>query len=353
MPRFKVKDLIIGQIKVGALLGAPCQANLLTDRECAKPGTVYPCLRNRDPLTEVPCAATSDTNFGCVPDLPEGQETVRPCFIRTTKKEDNKCAKPDGMPNEHKTKFYCMDQAKTDVPCKGGSNTEIPGMPRDPWQGCLQDSKTQKPCAPVPPPETKWECLRNSSTNQPCMQNSNTQRPCASGNLPETRFECRFDTKHACNTAEKPTEFPCEAGGRPVTRVFCRTESTETPRDPKCDPYTIHCQLFTLGGATPFADAGPGAVPCPPLSALAMSDQDPGALEALAALREDLRGVLGIVENRQREVEALLQPRNVKEAEELERTLTRALEETKKLKAQLAARDASGAQPKGKKRKGA
>jgi hypothetical protein len=351
MLRFKVKDLIIGQIsEVGLLTSGPCQ-DLLTDRPCADDpehgNTVYPCRRNAVPETKVACAANSDTSLGCVQDVED--ITVRPCYRSTTRNNRNKCADKGDMPKEHKTKYYCMQQDDTKVPCKGGSNTEIPGMPRNPWQGCLEGSNTKKACAPVPV-ETRFECIADSDTRQPCMQGSNTQTPCAyrHGN-PPTRLQCRFsNTKHACNTEEKSTRFACEEGKQNITREFCKTENTQ--RDPNCGSRTIYCEWLTLKETTPFADAGPaGAAPCPPLSALAIPDTDPRALEALVALREDLRGALGVVEARQRDVEALLRPRNVKEAEELERTLARALEETKKLKQRLVAEERPrGAKPKRK-----
>jgi len=337
MNRFKVKNLTIG---------------LLDDEDCADDPnyeeTEFPCRKNALPKTEIACAKNSDTSLGCVQGIPD--ETLRPCFRASTQNRGNKCVQ-EGIPEEHKTKFYCMDQDKpggTKIPCKGGSNTEIPGMPDNPWQGCLKGSKTKKACSPVPPRfETKYQCQTGSDTKQACKQRSDTKKPCAYRHGPPlTRFECMegTNTKHACNQEEKRTEFPCQEGRDPqgrITKSFCKTETTKKG-DKDCGSRTIYCKVFTLWGTTPFADAGSsGELQCPPLSALALGDQEPGALHALKELKEDLRTALGVVERRSADLKESLEPKNLEEAVALESKLSEALDESRRIREAFEAREKS------------
>jgi hypothetical protein len=64
------------------------------------------------------------------------------------------------------------------------------------------------------------------------------------------------------------------------------------------------------------------------------------ALDALAALHADLRKALGLVESRQHEVGAILMPKTVAEANQVESALERALREVRKMKKNLTAKPA-------------
>jgi hypothetical protein len=349
--RFKVKDLLVVPLGNQPFLNVigECQGPNAprTDRPCAQNFTPQniPCKDNSN--TRRPCGANSDTKQNCA-----DAATLRPCILADTEggpcraSADTVCAEdspktdcaanavtscPQTQPNTScaptippqdpkATKFRCLykepPQQDTTGVCKGGTDTTIPGMPRDPWKGCLAPS--QKPCSEDA--ITRFECAEDSSkTRRACFRNHPN---------PEER-----------------TRYWCDVSAN--TSRECKGPDTKW-KDCGDSPKTDWCDVNTWGRDTPYEPVG-ALFECPPLSPLALPPEHPAAADALAILSADLREALHLVQERQRE--RLSGPTTVAEAEKLEQALAGALADVRRTKLRLAKKRAPVKPSKAKKRR--
>jgi hypothetical protein len=297
----------------------------LTDRKCAKAFTKN-CIKEGvtgtkdvpcrgDQKDTDPCAIYSNTDVGCANNN-DPNYTERPCiFGGNTLAKDNPCFK---MPKKETDTHYVQK-------CIQGTET---GGQFDPKAPCSEDSHSIYDCAidssktlhacfrKKDEEKTKFWCEVKSKTLKECKGEDTAWRQCADG-TPRTDFCGGTFTGPGTPYANV---FPAGAGADPG--LVCGPESATRPVCP------------------PASSTNIGVLGCPPLSPLQLQAEHPMALDALAALHADLRKALGLVESRQHEVGAILTPKTVAEANQVESALERALREVRKMKKNLTAKPA-------------
>jgi len=360
MRRFKVKDLIISPVP--QLADAP-----VPPRNCKQEPGTGPCLKGSpntngkyckwdekgEKETKVPCGNHTDTTVPCIEDM-----HTFPCMRESTQFEETDCADLPG--NAHDTEYFCIkpEGEETTVPCWDKSNTKLPGMPSAPKQGCLVGSRTGKRCAeqkgfetryPCFGTETKYACKPPNSevacalmpgykdecqTKYVCMEGSNTEKPC--WRQSETKLECATgsNTAHGCyrdpRYPKEDTRIWC-AENPPAARTKQPCQDKQTGYSGCSNGFTEYCGWLTASWDYPEPATAKlpvnaaGVFACPPLSPLQQPADAPAVLDDLAGLRRDLKVALGLVEVREREIEALLEPHTKAEAAQLAKTLEAAL----------------------------
>jgi hypothetical protein len=221
--RFRVRNLLISSVPAGGLLGDDkkvCAKNDPSTRvECVpdddkKKNTVFACKAKSD--TTARCGSNSDTTLDC-----GDAETYLPCLEADDTKPP--CAK--GVPDKaSQTKYRCIDDSpegeKTEVPCRGGTSTGVPGMPKAPWKGCLEGSKTVKQCADQfntakrcierGEKKTTYACVETpgADTKTPCRIDSDTKQPCKQIDTRDCHWTCwaAYNTEF-CNDGATSREF--------------------------------------------------------------------------------------------------------------------------------------------------
>jgi hypothetical protein len=325
MRRFKVKDLLISSVPGeggGGFLGVKyCLP--LTDRKCAKAFTKN-CIQEgvtgtkdvpcRDETETDPCAIYSNTDVGCANNN-DPNYTERPCiFGGNTLAKDNPCFK---MPNKETDTHYVQKcKQNTETEGKFDANAPCSEDSRSIYECARESSKTLHACFRKGEERTKYWCEVKSKTLKECKGEDTAWRQCADGS-PRTDFCGSFLT----------------GPGTPYANVLpgCEGAVSGLP----CDPASA-----TKSPCPELTSMEIGLNACPPLSPLQLPAEHPMALDALAALHADLRKALGLVETRQDQVGAILTPKTVAEANQVEAALERALAEVRKMKESLAAETA-------------
>jgi hypothetical protein len=372
-----VKDLLISPMLGGNLLGDCAKNDKLTRVKCmdedpdsSRKKTDFACKKSSD--TDFPCGANADTDVDC-----GDAKTLLPCL------PEDSTAPPCAATPKDKTEYRCRagspEGPKTSVPCQGGSDTGIDGMPNSPWDGCLKGSKTLKSCSensntsldcydkPKDPDRTKYACTKAPLTQGICPLDSKTAGykdsstnwlPC--GKKSDSKFGCVEGSQTTwCKTGNKTvTGKPGDPGKTqkpecwtPLTGDFCNDVKTEMYCNEPTTKSSEECWKGwggTCWSCTAFKGTKTGweavaagypqgqVLDCPPLSPLRLPGSDPAALDALEILRQDLRQALGLVEGRQLEIQAELNPKSVAEADAMEKTLLAALEQVMAAKVRLA-----------------